>query len=109
MIKEFIPYKLALRLKNLGFDKPCVYYVDEDNNPYIYNFESHPDEFVYNCHCDVIKSPTFSQAFKWFGEKYDLHSWVKLHNGYINNSFYKKLPITWTIMESVSGKQYYER
>ncbi len=49
--------------------------------------------------CQCVSAPTFSQAFRWFREKYELYSWVQLHNGYIDDSFYKKLPITWTIME----------
>jgi hypothetical protein len=116
--KEFIPYELALRLKALGFDDPCFA-----------QFYKHPtqekEEFRLfqdcvwenrttsywrtNISSHFVSAPTFSQAFRWFREKYELYSWVQLHNGYIDDSFYKKLPITWTIMEHESGKQYYER
>lgn len=72
MDKDFVPYEQALELKELGFDEPCVYYVDNDNESYIYNFEIHPDEFIEWCGVNVIPTPTFSQAFKWFREKYQM-------------------------------------
>lgn len=70
--KEFLPYDLSLRLKALGFDEPCIYYVDKNNNSYIYNFQTHPDEFIEWCGVNVIPTPTFSQCFRWFREKYNL-------------------------------------
>ena len=76
MEKEFVPYELALRLKAIGFDEPCVYYVDKNNNSYIYNFQTHPDEFIEWCGVNVIPTPTFSQCFRWFREKHELHSTI---------------------------------
>jgi hypothetical protein len=72
MNKEFVPYELALRMKQLGFDEPCMYYVDEQNNSFIYNFQTHPDEFIEWCGVTVISTPLYQQAFRWFREKYDL-------------------------------------
>lgn len=78
MEKEFIPYKQALALKELGFDEPCLgcYYKDK-------TFAYHPDSDVF------ANAPTFSQAFRWFREKYNIsHSidWMtrslKLYSGY---------------------------
>jgi hypothetical protein len=71
MKNEFIPYEQSLELKELGFDEPCVYYVDKQNNNFIYNFQIHPDEFIEWCGVKVISTPTFSQAFRWFREKYE--------------------------------------
>ena len=71
--KEFVPYQESLELKELGFDEPCVYYVDKDNNSYIYNFQTHPDEFIEGCGVNVIPTPTLSQVFRWFRQKgYDI-------------------------------------
>lgn len=67
--KEFIPYDRALKMKDIGFDEPCfaTYHypskslvrVDADSqgvkNSNLVNFTS---------------APTFSQAFRWFREKY---------------------------------------
>jgi hypothetical protein len=72
MSKEFIPYTEALALKELGFDEPCIYYVNKNNEEFIYNFEIHPDEFIYRCGGDIIKTPLYQQAFRWFREKYQL-------------------------------------
>ena len=65
MIKEFIPYELALELKQLGFDEPCLgYYLASTlfiSNDNVYNSTDIP----------VIKAPLYSQAFRWFREKFD--------------------------------------
>lgn len=66
MEKEFIPYEQALVLKELGFDHNSFVGLGfVDNNNVFYT----PDNAVPNT---VIWSPTFSQAFRWFREKYDL-------------------------------------
>ena len=74
--KDFLHYELALKMKQLGFDEPCMYYVDEQNNSFIYNFQTHPDEFIEWCGVKVISTPTYSQSFKFFREKYQLHSTI---------------------------------
>lgn len=82
---EFVPYELAVKLKALGFDEPCIYYVDKNNNSYIYNFQTHPDEFIEWCGVNVIPTPTFSQCFRWFREKYDLYHSIGLDNSLEND------------------------
>ena len=77
MVKDFIPYNEVLELKELGFDEPCLGYyagdilcagqpqeihLDKDGNYKKTKTESYP----------IIAAPTFSQAFRWFREKYDL-------------------------------------
>ena len=68
--KEFIPYEQALELKKLGFNDECfagydIYtkelYIGYENSQRTFNIEYY------------ILAPTFSQAFRWFREKYDLH------------------------------------
>ena len=75
MNKEFIPYEQALELKELGFDEPCFA---------TYEFgKIHINEFKNDCPYElclktkVFPAPTFSQAFRWFREKYDLFCWVE--------------------------------
>jgi hypothetical protein len=63
---EFLTYEEALALDKLGFNEPCFNYVDKYNRDYIYNFQSHLDEFIECCGVDVIASPTYRQAFEWF-------------------------------------------
>jgi hypothetical protein len=78
--KDFVPYQPSVDMKELGFDEPCVYYVDKDNESYIYNFETHPDEFIEWCGVNVIPTPTFSQAFRWFREKYKLQTYIDFYH-----------------------------
>jgi len=68
MEKEFIPYEQALALKELGFDEPCVAIFGRNN-------ELSVDDGFYkqeNYHKDTVLAPTYSQAFRWFREKYNL-------------------------------------
>jgi len=63
MEEEFVKYTEALALKELGFNEPCFGYRDGGSNLMI---QKTP-------HC-VISAPTFSQAFRWFREKYKMFS-----------------------------------
>jgi hypothetical protein len=75
MEKQFIPYKQALALKELGFDEPCLcswnFYTNE------LNFNAQPSTFSSE---DVIQLPTFSQVFRWFREKYKLSGLIEIGN-----------------------------
>ena len=68
---DFVPYELALELKQLGFNEPCLgYYLASTlfiSNDNVYNSTDIP----------VIKAPLYSQAFRWFREKHDLNSFVQ--------------------------------
>ena len=89
MKNEFVSYEMALALKELGFNEPCFTYyynvsgnlrtnisVDVDNGwTYFPNKKS------------IILAPTFSQAFRFFREKYNLHSNIKCVNTTHNNHF----------------------
>ena len=70
--KEFIPYEQALAMKELGFDEPCLSYWDDDKV-----FELNP-EFLKGSEMDStwLTRPTFSQAFRWFRDKYGLDNAV---------------------------------
>ena len=86
MEKEFIPYELALRMKQLGFDGPSfgVYIAGHLMITYdsIYNSTDIP----------VVKAPTFSQAFRFFRERYNVQSSVKFtHAKYSFEIHFEKL------------------
>ena len=65
MKEEFVPYDLALAMKELGFDEPCFGCYREDKM------------FLFGRTSDNTSTwtlaPTFSQAFRWFREKYNIH------------------------------------
>jgi len=74
MEKEFIPYTLALALKELGFDEPCFGYYNSNGK-----FKTKQDEYELYLICNSkwispsCSAPTYSQAFRWFREKYKLY------------------------------------
>ena len=79
MEKEFVNYNQALKLKKLGFDKPCFGYYWE-NLLHFQTTHTHPATMPNspeNC-----LAPTFSQAFRFFREKYNyLHEISKTYGG----------------------------
>ena len=71
MEKEFVPYELAVKLKELGFDEPCFAYY----NGYKELDHLMPERVVVgrNYNGDTITSaPLYQQAFRWFREKHGL-------------------------------------
>ncbi len=73
MKKEFVPYELALELKQLGFDEPCfaIYYnpskelfIGKSINPFTKDIRT--------------SAPLYQQAFRWFREKNELFCYVEL-------------------------------
>ena len=88
MTQEFIPYEEAFALKELGFDEPCfvkVWWLNSINShtkePYKpritmngqdIKFEYPTPEKHPSTEFDILELqvPTFSQAFRWFREKY---------------------------------------
>ncbi len=66
--KEFVPYAEALALKQLGFDQPCFAYWNADHSlskPFRTFVKPFDDEWF-------IPNPLYSQAFRWFREKYGI-------------------------------------
>ena len=66
---QFIPYELALELKELGFKEECFgWYSPVMNGLLIYcNSTNDGTEEKY------CTAPLWQQAFDWFREKYNLH------------------------------------
>jgi len=79
MEKEFIPYKQALALKELGFDELCICMYNREKALRVNVFNNPNDRFKsvqlsYNN--GKIPAPLYQQCFRWFREKYELDSWV---------------------------------
>ena len=72
LIAEFIPYAEALALKELGFNESCFGYYGVENKLHI-EVSSNLDSNL--TRRNFITAPTFSQAFRWFREKHELHSY----------------------------------
>ena len=103
--KDFITYEQASALKELGFDEPCIYawcnkggwnkyqmvkepivqVLRTDGNPFgqYFNGKNWNVEFSPNKNQIQCSAPTYSQAFRFFREKYNI-----LANVYSNASGY---------------------
>jgi hypothetical protein len=86
MKKEFVTYEQALALKELGFDEPCILlYRGLDTQPVCqmgYGLETEKNS-DYNDETNYwLTVPTYSQAFRWFREKYNFeYQIIKSANG----------------------------
>lgn len=99
MEKEFIPYELALRMKQLNFDEGCFGYYETVDKNLVINFNNFPlsEEqqkraglyLINNSNSSIpqwaVSAPTFSQAFRWFRKEYNLFGHIEVES---NNSFY---------------------
>jgi hypothetical protein len=94
MEKEFIPYELAIALKKLGFDEPCIACYTQNA------YGSTPKQKVQywcnpmegNLDPVFILAPLYQQAFRWFREKYGIvgYCYIPNESGYWGHSFEKK-------------------
>ena len=75
MEKEFVPYELAVKLKELGFNEPCFGYYKPSKEFNYLNWEIFKDlpYLAKNSEWqDLCAAPTYSQVFKWFREKHQI-------------------------------------
>jgi len=76
MHKEFVPYELAVKLKELGFDEPCLSIYDKDNvlqrSLLEYPIINSKNGFQWN----ITTAPLYQQAFRWFRDNFGLSGWV---------------------------------
>ena len=98
-MKDFVPHQESLELKELGFDEPCIcvysdkniHRVQQGDNTVLFKTVINsrlPDKFC--------SAPTFSQAFRFFREKYNLHHFIQFdgkeylaytHNYYLTTKY----------------------
>jgi len=105
MNKDFILYDEALALKELGFDEPCLGLFLNDRSFIIQQTNKYNQ--YYN---QICMSPTYSQAFRWFREKYRLDGHVTFPESKTNkiegiNSVYYDIEI-YTLMSGDAYKTY---
>ena len=99
MTQEFVPYEQALKLKQLGFDEPCLaVYFNATKALYF-------DKYINEFNKDVrTLAPLYQQAFRWFREKYKLKSWVQEHT--IDTFIYEIRPHNLTDYKEGEGYVY---
>jgi hypothetical protein len=71
MEKEFVPYELALALKELGFDEPCFAIYEPQEIGIMFRWVEN-QKVVSNKAIGYVIAPLHQQAFRWFREKHEL-------------------------------------
>jgi hypothetical protein len=89
---EFVPYEQALALKELGFNEPCFgnynnltgttrfFFGKTNEGCIVWNKVPGTNDIVTSN--ETILAPTFSQAFRFFREKYNLKVSFPYWNGF---------------------------
>jgi hypothetical protein len=77
-MKDFTLYPEALELKQLGFDEPCFAWYDLEHSNKLKPIPQKDEinSFNSNSNSLMLSAPTYSQAFRWFREKHNLHAWI---------------------------------
>lgn len=85
---EFVPYSLALRMKALGYDEPCMAYF---LNSILQCTAWEKDYSYFNEMSDInpslkkhehVLAPTWQSAFAWFRDNYKIDSAICKHTGF---------------------------
>jgi hypothetical protein len=99
MDKEFIPYEQALALKELEFNKRTfAEYSTIQNNKWVLTFDL-SGEGQYPNSSSACIAPTFSQAFRWFREKYPLHTVINIGIPHDNITHSKKIQYFFNVVK----------
>ena len=101
MEKEFVDYTESLELKALGFDEPCFAFYQKEYNEIKPTMVGDDDQYrltgYRTCKNSEIpeqytSAPTYSQAFRFFREKYRL--WQIVQQNTDKDWTYDIMPIT---------------
>jgi hypothetical protein len=82
---EFVPYQVSLDMKELGFDDMCLFWFDGKNQSHTLGYNRNSESWLNGKNCS---SPTFSQCFRFFRERYRLHQNITQYYG---EHFYYKI------------------
>ena len=95
--KEFVPYDLALELRNLGFEEPCFAFYGLSRDDYktirLSIFQNLKTDYLPDVHhldvtCDA---PLYQQAFRFFRAKYNFVSEINVYSTSDGYSFSFKI------------------
>ena len=71
---NFVPYQIAVDMKSIGFNKPCFGFYRKEKL-YLCDYKNVNEEKI-----SIISAPTFSQAFKFFRERYNFISEINVYS-----------------------------
>lgn len=88
MENEFVPFELAVKLKDLGFTKNCfgTYCKNLTPLPESHSLWLNSDKWMssYDMCEPICEAPLWQQVFDWFREKHNLHAVVYRIDGDIS-------------------------
>jgi hypothetical protein len=112
MEKEFVPYEIALALKELGFNEPCISFYTQNaygsTKDQIVQYWIEPvtgnDDYVF------VLAPLRQQAFRWFREKHGLWNMIYPRDGwnYVIQGIDETISCTGESFHNVEIKSYEE-
>jgi hypothetical protein len=86
MEKEFVPYELALKLKALGFDEPCLaIYSNANPKTGLYTLKKYRLKLIKQASQKDkgVKAPLYQQAFRWFRDEHGISGSIQIeHDAY---------------------------
>lgn len=93
MNEQFVTYKIAKKLKELGFDEPCFKYYDEE----VKKIEDSLFEtrWGYEPKTNYVFSPLWQQATDWLREKKDIQINIVWNKFYPNTPYEFEVRPTW--------------
>jgi hypothetical protein len=101
--KDFVEYQEALELKGLGYPQNnCFAWYAHDGLHH--DSEYIEGDFTYSC----CVAPTYSQAFRWFREQHNIHSYIDILKRYNEKSLYDYVIVSDDIEEDTRRWKTYE-
>lgn len=73
MITEFIPYELAVKLKELGFEANCLTFYNYDKKIEFNDDWACMPDYESKRDRNECLAPLWQQAFDWFREKHNIY------------------------------------
>lgn len=84
MKDEFVTYDIALRLKALGFDEPCLGYFDCERD---FVFVQGKTKYLT---CEIA-APTWQSAFSWFRDEFKYEIFLQKDQNLVSGKTYSFL------------------
>jgi len=107
--KLFVPYEIAMLLKEKGFDEPCFgYFPNVENSDKNRIHMDHDPEYAKNSMLrgSAFSAPTYDQALDWFRERW---IWVSVNLFYYDGVHYlPNIASANPLIELDGGDDYYE-
>jgi hypothetical protein len=102
MENEFLPYELAVEMKSIGFDEPCLgYFASKDAKTIRLALWTHIGYVNANrLDDDLVTAPLYQQIFSWAREKHHHYAFLQPTSDSISENYCFK------ILDQYSGKFY---